>query len=50
MQNIHTSISFHSKNQNHENTKHMQTRKLKTVVNTKKTLGFNLGFVITPNP
>lgn len=33
MQNIQISISFHSTTHNHENTKHMQTRKLKTLVN-----------------
>lgn len=30
-QNIQISISFHSTTHNHENTKHMQTDKLKTV-------------------
>lgn len=33
MQNIQISISFHSTTHNHENTKHMQTEKLKTWVN-----------------
>ncbi len=33
MQNIQISISFHSTTHNHENTKHMQTEKLKTRVN-----------------
>lgn len=33
MQNIQISISFHSTTHNHENTKHMQTGKLKTLVN-----------------
>lgn len=42
MQNIQISISFHSTTHNHENTKHMQTQKFKTLDFWKQTSGIKV--------